>query len=163
MPTFEPEGLQLGMILWCKLVVFQETVELLKVSPVEGDHCLCLEHGLVELQFITLGQGPQEASQSLDLATLLQHLAHASHLLLCEPETGHGLSAGRSVLCGRQHVSGTVADVQTKCIIRTAADAGSRATRCEYCRGTEGGQLGMGRSLSVWLVVVAKNHRRSRR
>lgn len=155
MPTFQPQCLQFGVVLRCKLVVLQEAVEFLEVAPVEGDHCLRLQHGFVQLQFITLGQGPQEATQSLDLAALLQHLAHACHLLLGEAETGQRLPAWRSVMCRCQHVSWAAAVVQTICIIRRATG------ECRCARqGTEGGQgrrrMGRrdswGRGLSLWEV-----------
>lgn len=148
--TFEPECLQLGVVLRCELVVFEEAVQLLKVAPVEGDHCLRLQHGLVQLQLITLGQGPQEASQSLDLATLLQYLAHARHLLLGEPETGQSLSTRRPVLCRCQHVCGAADDVQAMCTIGSGG-------------GTVGGQLWGRGSRSVRVIVVEGNRSRRRR
>lgn len=62
------------MVLRGKLIVFEEPVELLEMPPMEGDYRLRLQDGLVQLEFITLRQGPQKASQSFDLATLLEDL-----------------------------------------------------------------------------------------
>ena len=153
--TFQPEGLQLGVVLGRELVVLQQPVQLLEVAPVEGDDRLRLQHGLVQLQLITLGQRPQEASQPLDLAALLEHLAHTGHLLLGEAEAGQGLPARRSVLGRRQHVS-RAARVQTGRIVGATAAQGGGGTRGGGA--DEGGQLRlMGRRTGTLWVVVARN------
>lgn len=58
----EPESLQLGMILWRKLVALQDLVQVLEVPSVEGDHRLGLEHTFVLVQVLTGRQRPQKPS-----------------------------------------------------------------------------------------------------
>jgi len=82
----EPERLQLGVVVGGELVALQQTVQLLEVTPVKRHDGFCLEHALVLVKFVTTGQRPQEPAQPLDVAGLLKHLAHASHLFLGEPE-----------------------------------------------------------------------------
>jgi len=53
---------------------------------VERHDGLCLEHALVLVQLVATGQRPQEPAQPLDVAGLLEHLAHTRHLFLGEPE-----------------------------------------------------------------------------
>lgn len=134
------------MILRCELMVFEEAVELLKVASVESHDSLSLQHWLVELQFITLWQGPEKPSQSFDLSTLLQdlwefglelvnnclsftifknsHLTNASDLFLRKAKTRKSLSVWRSVLCRGQHDCSAAAIVvvhQIICIICATA------------------------------------------
>lgn len=82
----QPERLQLGMVVRGELIVLQQPVQFLEVAAVERDDRLRLEHALVLVQLIAAGQRPQEPAQALDVAGLLEHLAHAGHLLLGEPE-----------------------------------------------------------------------------
>jgi len=82
----EPECLQLGVVVRGELVALQQSVQLLEVTAVERHDGLCLEHTLVLVQLVATGQRPQEPAKPLDVAGLLEHLAHASHLFLGEPE-----------------------------------------------------------------------------
>jgi len=72
--TFQPQGLELGVILGREVVMLEQAVQLLVLSPVECDDRLGLQHGLVQLQLITLWQRPEEAAQSFDVARLLENL-----------------------------------------------------------------------------------------
>jgi len=82
----EPERLQLGVVVRGELVALQQSIQLLEVAAVERHDGLCLEHALVLVQLVATGQRPQEPAQALDISGLLEHLAHASHLFLGEPE-----------------------------------------------------------------------------
>lgn len=82
----EPQLLQLGVVVRRELVALQDLVKLAEVAAVEGDHRLGLEHTFVLVQVVAGWQRPQEPAQALQVPTLLQNLAHASHLLLCEAE-----------------------------------------------------------------------------
>ena len=91
----EPELLQLGVIVRHEVVVLKYFVEVTKAALVIGDDRLRLQHTLVLVQVVTLGQRPEETRQPIDRVRLLQHLAHACHLLLCEAERRRV-----DVLCG---------------------------------------------------------------
>jgi len=82
----EPQGLQLWVVVRGELVALQQPVQLLEVTAVERHDGLRLEHALVLVQLVATGQRPQEPAQPLDVAGLLEHLAHAGHLFLGEPE-----------------------------------------------------------------------------
>ena len=89
----QPEVLQLGVVVRREVVVLQYLVELLELASMEGDERLRLEHRLILVEEFAGGQRPEKARQSLDVAALLEHLAHAGHLLLGEAErrvAGHG-------------------------------------------------------------------------
>lgn len=72
--TFQPQGLELGVILGREVVMLEQAVQLLVLAAMECNDRLGLQHGLVQLQLITLWQGPEEAAQSLDIARLLKNL-----------------------------------------------------------------------------------------
>lgn len=100
----EPEGLQLGVVVRGELVALQQPVQLLEVAAVERHDGLGLEHALVLVQLVATGQRPQEPAQPLDVAGLLEHLAHARHLFLGEPERRqqrrHGATAAAAAASG---------------------------------------------------------------
>lgn len=83
---FQPQLLQLRVVVGRKLVTFQDLVELSEIPSVKGHHRLGFEDTLVLVEVVAGGQRPQEAPQSLQVSSLLQHLANARHLLLREPE-----------------------------------------------------------------------------
>lgn len=92
-------------------MALQDLVELAEVAAVEGDHGLGLEHAFILVQVVAGGQRPQEPAQALQVPALLQNLAHARHLLLCEAERwqhrhGWGLP-GRTT---RAHAAGSKAE-----------------------------------------------------
>jgi len=72
--TFQPQGLELGVILGREVVMLEQAVQLLVLAAMECNDRLGLQHGLVQLQLITLWQRPEEAAQSFDVARLLQNL-----------------------------------------------------------------------------------------
>ena len=82
----KPQGLQLGVIMRREDVRLEQLVEFFELSAVERDHRLGLEHAFVLVQVLARRQRPQEPSQPVDVAGVLQDLAHARHLLLGEPE-----------------------------------------------------------------------------
>lgn len=82
----QPERLQLRVIVRGELVALQQPVQLLEIAPVERNDRFGLQHALVLVQLVATGQRPQEPAQALDVARLLEHLAHARHLFLREPE-----------------------------------------------------------------------------
>ena len=86
----QPKRLQFGVVVRRERVTFDELVELLEVAPVESDHGLRLDHALVPVQVFAGGQRPQEASQSVDVAAVLQDFTDAGDLLLGETERGQG-------------------------------------------------------------------------
>ena len=59
---------------------------------------LGLQHVLVLVQVLARRQRPQEARQALDVSRVLQHLAHARHLLLREPQHERLAPASAAVL-----------------------------------------------------------------
>lgn len=52
-------------------MILEQPVQLLVLTTMECDDRLGLQHRLVQLQFITLRQRPEEAAQSFDVARLL--------------------------------------------------------------------------------------------
>lgn len=82
----QPERLELGVVVRGELVALQQPVQLLEVSTVERHDRFGLQHALVLVQLVATGQRPQEPAQPLDVPGLLEHLAHARHLFLREPE-----------------------------------------------------------------------------
>lgn len=71
---FQPKRLQFGVVVWTKLVTLQNFVQLLEVAAMEGDNRLRFQYGLVVVEFIAGRQRPQEPSQSLHIASLLEYL-----------------------------------------------------------------------------------------
>lgn len=69
------------MIVRRELMVFEQSIQFLEVAPVKGNHGFGLENGLVQLQFITLRQRPEEATQPLDVASLLQYLKYINRFM----------------------------------------------------------------------------------
>ena len=63
---------------------FEQFVEFFEIGAVEGDDGLCFEDALVFMQLVARRKGPEETGQSFNVATLLEHFAHARHLLLRE-------------------------------------------------------------------------------
>lgn len=96
---FEPELLQLGVVVWRELVALQDFVHLPEVSPMESYHGLGLEDALVLVQVLASWQGPKEPTEALDASTLLQYLAYTRHLLLRKTKgrrhRGHGHARGK--------------------------------------------------------------------
>ena len=80
----EPERLQFSVIMGREYVRLEQLVEFFELSAVERDHRLGLEHALVLMQVLAGRQRPQEPSQSVDVAGVLQYLADAGDLLLGE-------------------------------------------------------------------------------
>ena len=74
----------------------QQFVELLEIGAVEGDDGLCFQDALVLVQLVAGRQRPEETGQPFDVAALLQHFAHARHLLLREAERRQGSVAAGS-------------------------------------------------------------------
>lgn len=54
--TFQPQRLQLSVVVRRVRVVLQQPVQLLEVPPVERHDGFGFQHGLVQLQLVTLGQ-----------------------------------------------------------------------------------------------------------
>lgn len=90
---FQPQLLQLGVVVWRELVTLQDLVELSEVPSVEGDHSFRFEDALILVKVLARRQGPQKAPQPLDIPPLLEDFADARHLFLGEPKRrkhGHG-------------------------------------------------------------------------
>jgi len=89
---FQPHGLQLSVRVLGELVVFEYGVHVAVVAAVERHDGPGSEHGLALVQLddvgVSDGQRPQEPGQPLDVATLLERLAHAGHLRHAEVEHG---------------------------------------------------------------------------
>lgn len=81
----QPHGLELAVRVFGELVVLEDRVELSEVAAVKGDNGASAQHrlALVELADVGVrdGQRPEEARQPLDVAALLERLAHGRHLL----------------------------------------------------------------------------------
>lgn len=84
---FEPQLLQFRVVVRRELVALEDFIKLSEVSSVEGDHGLGFEHALVFVEVFAGRQGPEKAAKALDVAALLQHFAHACHLLLRKAES----------------------------------------------------------------------------
>lgn len=130
------------MILGREMMMLEQPVQLLVLATMECDDRLGLQHRFVQLQFITLWQRPEEATQSFDVARLLQnlskqtandisqkpelsslavaHLTHAGHLLLRKAEAGQCFASG--CCCGAA-IAAAAAQVQAAGI-----DASAQAT-----------------------------------
>ena len=67
-------------------MAFKQLVELFEIAPVESHNGFRFEDALVLVQLIASGERPEETGQTLDVSALLQHFAHARHLLLREAE-----------------------------------------------------------------------------
>ena len=88
--SLKPHRLQLGVRVLRELVVLKDLIQVLEVAGVEGDEGARPEHRLVSVEGLAGRrvdrQGPEEATESLDVAALLQSLTHLGHLLRCEVE-----------------------------------------------------------------------------
>lgn len=78
----EPQLLQLRVVVRRELVALEDFVKLPEVSPMEGDYRLGFQDAFILVKVLTRREGPQKASQPLDVTTLLQNLTNARHLLL---------------------------------------------------------------------------------
>lgn len=82
------------MVVRRERVSLQQFVELFEVGAVEGDDGFRFQDALILVQLVAGRQRPKEAGQPLDVAALLQHLAHARHLLLREAERRQAAVSG---------------------------------------------------------------------
>ena len=64
----------------------EDGVQLAEVAPVEGDGGPGLQDGVAAAEKLAGRQGPEEASEAVGVAALLERLAHARHLLRGEGE-----------------------------------------------------------------------------
>lgn len=90
---FEPQLLELRVVVRRKLVALQDLVELSEVSPVEGDHGFRFEDALIFVEVFARREGPEEAPQPLDVPPLLEDFADTRHLFLRKTKRrkhGHG-------------------------------------------------------------------------
>ena len=90
---FEPQLLQLRVVVRRELVALQDLVELSEVPAVEGDHGFRFEDALVFVKVLARREGPEEAPQPLDVPPLLEDFAHTRHLFLRKTKRrkhGHG-------------------------------------------------------------------------
>lgn len=102
----QPQRLQLRVVVRRESVALEDLIQLLEVSAVEGDDGLRLQHALVLVQVLAGGQRPQEAGESFDVAAVLQHFAHARHLLLRESERRQDGSRAGPAARGRARGAG---------------------------------------------------------
>lgn len=65
-----------------ELVAFEDAVEFLVGSGVEGDHSPCLEDTFVLLESVTGRKRPEESSEEFYVSTGQKDLANTGHLLL---------------------------------------------------------------------------------
>lgn len=90
---FQPQLLQLGVVVRRELVALQDLVELSEVPSVECDYGFRFEDALILVEVLACRQGPEKAPEPLDIPPLLEDFADARHLFLCEPKRrkhGHG-------------------------------------------------------------------------
>lgn len=79
---FEPQLLQLRMVVRRELVALQDLVELSEVAPVESNHGFRFEDALIFVKVLARREGPEEAPQSLYVPPLLEDFADTRHLFL---------------------------------------------------------------------------------
>lgn len=90
---FQPQLLQLRVVVRRKLVALQDLIELSEVPPVEGDHGFRFEDALIFVEVFARREGPEEAPQPLDVPSLLENFADTRHLFLRKTKRrkhGHG-------------------------------------------------------------------------
>ena len=90
---FEPQLLQLRVVVRRKLVALQDFVELSEVPPVKGDHGFSFEDALIFVEVFARRERPKEAPQPLDVPPLLEDFADTRHLFLRKTKRrkhGHG-------------------------------------------------------------------------
>lgn len=95
---FEPQLLQLRVVVRRELVALQDLVELSEVAPVESDHGFRFEDALIFVEVFARREGPEEAPQPLDVPPLLEDFADTRHLLLRKTKRrkhGHGDNANQ--------------------------------------------------------------------
>lgn len=83
---FQPQLLQLGMVVRGKLVALQDLIELSEVPSVEGDHRLCFQYTFILVEVVTSWERPEKTTEPLQVTSLLQDLADAGDLLLGKPK-----------------------------------------------------------------------------
>lgn len=90
---FQPQLLQLRVVVRRKLVALQDLIELSEVPPVEGDHGFRFEDAFIFVEVFARREGPEEAPQPLDIPSLLENFADTRHLFLRKTKSrkhGHG-------------------------------------------------------------------------
>lgn len=95
---FQPQLLQLRVVVRRKLVTLEDLVELSEVPPVEGDHGFRFEDALIFVKVLARREGPEKAPQSLDVPPLLEDFADTRHLFLRKTkrrEHGHGVNVNQ--------------------------------------------------------------------
>ena len=80
----EPQLLHSRVIAHGEVIVLENRVEILEVASMERDDGFALENAFVSMQMLADGKAPEKACEPIDVAVLLQHLAHARDLLLGE-------------------------------------------------------------------------------
>ncbi|KAJ4441509.1 hypothetical protein ANN_11365 [Periplaneta americana] len=166
----QPHGLQLAVRLLGELVVLQDGVHVPEVAAVEGHDGSRAQHGLVLVELghvgVRDGQRPQEARQALDVAGLLQRLAHGGHLRHREVERRQREHrAGDDGRRGRRHHDGRRAAPGRRRGRRQRSHRGRRRRR----RGSqplgvqaaqpEGHRVGHGAALARLVQVVRRRRR----
>lgn len=92
---FEPQLLELRMVVRRELVALENLVKLSEISPVKSDDGFCFQHAFILVEMFAGRQGPQKASEAFNVTSLLKDLTDARHLLLRKAECWkhrHGLS-----------------------------------------------------------------------
>ena len=82
----EPERLEFGVVVRREDVRLEQLVEFFELSAVKRYNGLSLEHALVLVEVLAGRKRPEEPSQPVDVAGVLQDLADAGDLLLGEAE-----------------------------------------------------------------------------
>lgn len=90
---FEPQLLQLRVVVRRKLVALQDLVELSEVPPMKSNYGFRFENTLIFVEVLARREGPQKAPKTLDVPPLLEDFADTSHLFLRKTKRrkhGHG-------------------------------------------------------------------------
>lgn len=69
--SFEPEGLELRVVVGRELMGLEDPVQLFEVGSVEGYQRLGLKDTFVAVEFVAGGQTPEEPAQPVHIAGLL--------------------------------------------------------------------------------------------
>lgn len=94
--SLEPKSLQFLMIVRTERVALKDPVQFLKMSPMKGDDRLGFQDALVSVQPSARRQGPQESTESLHGASLLENLDRRHHRLEDDRQGGHTVSRQNS-------------------------------------------------------------------
>ena len=94
--SLEPESLQFLMIVRTERMTLKDPVQLLEVSPMEGNDRLGFQDAFVAMQPSARRQGPQKPAEPLHGACLLENLDRRHHRLEDDRQGGHTVSRQNS-------------------------------------------------------------------